>query len=214
MEPHGIARSYDAWARTYDSDPNATRDLDAAVVRAAGLALQGRDVVELGCGTGKNTVFLAQHARSLVGLDFSPGMLGQARRRIGDAHVRFVQHDIRKPWPLADESSDIVVANLVLEHVQELGRIFAEVARILRPGGELLICELHPERQRRGAQAQFQDAATGAVRLIEAHRHTTAEYVNQGIAAGLRLVQVGEWLEDGAPDGAPPRLLSLSFSHG
>lgn len=214
MEAQDVARAYDAWAGTYDSDPNATRDLDAAVVRATARELEGLDVVELGCGTGKNTVFLKQHARSVVGLDFSAGMLARARQRVRDAHVRFMEHDIRSTWPLAADSGDVVVASLVLEHVQALGHVYGEAARILRPGGRLLVCELHPERQRRGGQAHFRDGATGEVQLVQAYRHTVAEYVNEGIAAGLRLVHMGEWLEDGAPDGAPPRLLSLSFSHG
>ena len=186
MEEDAVARAYDAWARTYDSDRNATRDLDAAVVRAAGLTLQGRDVVELGCGTGKNTTFLAQHARSVVALDFSSVMLEHARARVTGEHVRFVQHDIRAPWPLATGAADVVVGNLVLEHVEQLGCVFVEAVRVLRAGGRLHLCELHPERQRRGGQAQFVDAATGATRMVPAHRHTTPEYVNAGIAAGLR----------------------------
>jgi ubiquinone/menaquinone biosynthesis C-methylase UbiE len=212
MDPHDVARAYDAWARTYDSDPNATRDLDAVVLRASGIALDGRDVVEAGCGTGKNTAFLAERARSVVGLDFSAGMLARARQRVRDAHVHFTEHDIREPWPLASGSCDVVVANLVLEHVQDLQRVLAEAARILRPGGDLLICELHPERQRRGGQAQFRDEATGEMQLIRAYRHATSEYVNAGIAAGLLVVRMGEWIEEGAPGDAPPRLLSVHFT--
>lgn len=211
MDADEVARSYDAWARTYDDDANATRDLDAAVLRSAGLELAGRDVVEPGCGTGRNTEFLSRHARSVVGLDFSPGMLARARHRVAGGHVRFVQHDIRVPWPLATQSADVVVADLVLEHVRRLDEVFPEMVRVLRPGGDVHLCELHPERQRRGGQAQFRDETTGATRLVPAHRHTAPEYVNAGIAAGLQLVRMGEWLEDGAPADAPPRLLSLHF---
>ena len=59
-----IARAYDRWARTYDTDANTTRDLDAEVLRRSSLAIDGRDVLELGCGTGKNTGWLAERARS------------------------------------------------------------------------------------------------------------------------------------------------------
>ena len=48
------AHDYDAWAPSYDTDQNATRDLDAIVLRQAALAIEGRDVLELGAGTGKN----------------------------------------------------------------------------------------------------------------------------------------------------------------
>ena len=210
----GVASAYDRWAGSYDADRNATRDLDAEVVRRAPLALAGRDVLELGCGTGKNTVWLAERARTVTALDFSDGMLARARERLdaaGAAHVRLVRHDVREPWPAPGASADVVVGNLVLEHVADLAPVFAEAARALRPGGQLLLCELHPERQRRGGQAHFTDAATGDTVHVTAHRHTVAEYVNGGLAAGLTLRHLGEWLEPDAPADAPPRLLSVLF---
>jgi ubiquinone/menaquinone biosynthesis C-methylase UbiE len=207
----GIARAYDSWAASYDVAPNATRDLDAEVVRRAPLDVDGRDLLELGCGTGKNTAWLAERARSVIALDFSPGMLARARQRVGSEHVRFVRHDVREPWPVPAAAVDVVVGNLVLEHVEDLSPIYAEAARVLRPGGRLLLCELHPERQRRGGQAQFTDPATGGTVHVAAYRHTVGEYVNGGIAAGLRLRHLGEWLEAGAPPDASPRLVSVLF---
>jgi malonyl-CoA O-methyltransferase len=206
-----VAQAYDEWAATYDGDANATRDLDAFVVRQVPLALTGRDVIELGCGTGKNTAWLAERARSVVALDFSAGMLARARRRVRRPRVRFVQHDVREPWPVSDGTVDVVVGNLVLEHVQDLGSVYAEAARVLRPSGRLLLCELHPERQRRGGQARFTDPRTGETVRVAAHLHTVADYVNRGIAAGLALRHLGEWLEPGAPRDDPPRLLSVLF---
>jgi malonyl-CoA O-methyltransferase len=213
-----VSTAYDRWSVSYDADRNATRDLDAAILRRAPLDLDGRDVVELGCGTGKNTVWLAERARTVLALDFSDGMLARARERLaaqaGAASVRFVRHDVREPWPATLASVDVVVGNLVLEHVEALAPVYAEAARVLRPGGQLLLCELHPERQRRGGQAHFTDAASGDTVHVPAHRHTVSEYVNGGIAAGLTLRHLGEWLEDGAPDDAPPRLLSVLFTRG
>jgi ubiquinone/menaquinone biosynthesis C-methylase UbiE len=217
-EPSPVAAAYDRWAASYDDDRNATRDLDARIVREAPLLLEGRDVVELGCGTGKNTVWLAGRARSLVALDFSDGMLARARQRLAaeppGAAVRFVRHDVRERWPVADAGADVVVGNLVLEHVADLAPVYAEAARVLRPDGQLLLCELHPERQRRGGQAHFTEAATGDTVHVPAHRHTVGAYVNAGIAAGLALRQLGEWVEEGADPDAPPRLVSVLFERG
>ncbi len=217
-QPSPITDAYDRWSVSYDADRNATRDLDAAILRRTPLDLDGRDVVELGCGTGKNTGWLAERARTVLALDFSDGMLARARERLaaqaGAASVRFVRHDVREPWPATLASVDVVVGNLVLEHVEALAPVYAEAARVLRPGGQLLLCELHPERQRRGGQAHFTDVASGDTVHVPAHRHTVSEYVNGGIAAGLTLRHLGEWLEDGAPDDAPPRLLSVLFTRG
>jgi malonyl-CoA O-methyltransferase len=215
--PPDVAAAYDRWAGSYDAQRNLTRDLDAGVVRAAPLGVDGADVLELGCGTGKNTVWLAARARTVLALDFSAGMLARARQRLADAgaaHVQLVRHDVREPWPLPDAAMDVVVGNLVLEHVADLAPVYAEAARVLRPGGRLLLCELHPERQRRGGQAHFTDATTGDTVHVPAHRHTVSEYVNGGLAAGLALRHLGEWLEAGAAEDAPPRLLSVLFGMG
>jgi SAM-dependent methyltransferase len=117
-----IAASYDRWSGSYDTDQNATRDLDAHIVRTADLPVTGAAVLELGCGTGKNTSWLAEHARSVVAMDFSEGMLSRARTRVTAAHVDFLRHDITQPWPLPDAAFDVVVGNLVLEHVASLAR--------------------------------------------------------------------------------------------
>jgi malonyl-CoA O-methyltransferase len=209
-----VARAYDRWSAQYDSDHNTTRDLDAVVVREAPLRLAGQRVLELGCGTGKNSVWIASEARELIALDFSAGMLAMARERVAAPHARFIEHDIRAPWPVDAASVDTVVGNLVLEHVEDLTTVYAEAARVLRSAGQLFLCELHPHRQLLGGQAHFTDSATSETVAVPAFRHTTSEYVNAGLAAGFVLRNLGEWLEPDAPATAPPRLISLLFERG
>jgi len=211
MSPSEVANSYDRWAASYDADKNATRDLDAFVVRRSPLSVDGKDVLELGSGTGKNTVWLASLARHVTALDFSLGMIARAHERVGSANVKFVQHDVCDPWPVDSASKDLVVANLILEHVHDLEPVFFEAVRVLRPNGHMFFCELHPYRQLTGARAQFTDPKTGETVLVTAHVHTISEYLNGAIRAGLTLRESGEWLEDDAPEGAPPRLISMLF---
>jgi ubiquinone/menaquinone biosynthesis C-methylase UbiE len=206
-----VAQAYDRWSRRYDDDHNATRDLDARVVRGSPLHVAGSRVLELGCGTGKNSEWLATQARELVALDFSPGMLDVARRRVRSQRARFVEHDITRPWPVEPSSIDVVVGNLVLEHVRDLAPIYAEAARVLRTGGELFFCELHPYRQLRGAQAHFEDVETNETVPVTAYQHSVSEYVNGGLAAGFTLRALGEHLEESASADAAPRLLSVLF---
>jgi ubiquinone/menaquinone biosynthesis C-methylase UbiE len=206
-----VAAAYDRWSEGYDAVANATRDLDATVLRQQDLGLAGADVIEIGCGSGKNTVFLAAHARSVLALDFSEGMLGKARERVVDHRVRFVRHDLRERWPAPDASCDVVVANLVLEHVRHLAPFFTEAARTLRPGGRLFTCELHPFRQLRGGQAQYVRSDTGEVERVTAYQHDVSHYINGGLTAGLQLVRVDDWRDEHAPHEAP-RLFSTTWN--
>ncbi len=206
-----IASAYDDWAETYDNDPNRTRELAAKVLRQVGLKFAGRNVIEVGCGTGRNTEWIAQQAGNILGLDFSEGMLRQARARVSNPRVRFVRHDVRTTWPVPDASADLVIAMLILEHVDDIVPMIAEAARALTAGGELFICELHPMRQLLGGQAQFTSAKTGEHQRVLAFMHDVSDYVNAGLALGFELVSLGEWRDLDAPRSTAPRLLSLLF---
>jgi ubiquinone/menaquinone biosynthesis C-methylase UbiE len=206
-----IAAAYDEWAETYDTDLNRTRELAAKVLKQAELNLAGRRVIEAGCGTGHNTAWLAESVNSIVALDFSEGMLRRARERVDDPRVRFIQHDVRSSWPLADASADLVIAMLILEHVEMLEPFFAEASRALNVGGELFICELHPMRQLLGAQAQFTSAKTGERQLVTAYLHRTEDYVNAGVLAGLEPISIVDWHDADANPDDPPRLLLLHY---
>jgi ubiquinone/menaquinone biosynthesis C-methylase UbiE len=210
-EKSEIAAAYNDWAMTYDSDPNRTRDLAAEVLKQVDLDVSGHKVVEVGCGTGRNTAWLAERAAEIVGLDFSEEMLTRARARVHDPKVRFVQHDARTAWPLADASADVAIAMLILEHVEHLETVFAEAARVLTTGGEFFVCELHPMRQLAGGQAQFSNSKTGERQRVTAFLHDVSDYVNAGLSSGFELQHLGEWRDAGAPANSPPRLLSLLF---
>jgi len=126
-------------------------------------------------------------------------------------HVTFREHDIRLPWPAPDGEADLAVGNLVLEHVAELRPVLAEAARVLRPGGVLWLCELHPVRQLRGAAARFATAAGEA--RVEAYLHLTEDYVGAALAAGFSLAGLAEPRDPQPPPEGPPlpRLLQMTF---
>lgn len=211
--PDKIASAYNSWSRTYETVENPTRDLAAVSLRQQNLNLQNKDVLEIGCGTGVNTRYLAEHSRSITAIDFSEGMLAQARKNINATNVKFIQQDIRTEWKIENDSIDFIVCTLVLEHIENLRHIFDEAMRVLRPGGEFLIYELHPFRQLQGGQAQFKKADSDEVVLVEAYLHSVSEFLNTCIEAGFELKRLDELRNaNDEAKNAPPRLLSI-YAH-
>lgn len=206
-----VAAAYDVWAERYDTDPNKTRERAGEALRSGDWRLESRDVLEIGCGTGANTLWLSERARSVLGLDISQGMLKRAKDRVQSPRVRFQQADIRFPWPIPDSSADLVVAMLVLEHLDRLDHVFSEANRALRRGGELFLCELHPTRQMMGRQARFVHPRTGEMEKVAAFLHDVSEYVNGAVGAGFSLVEMDEWRDPGASRFDPPRVFSARF---
>ena len=165
-----------------------------------------RRILELGCGTGKNTAFLAGLGATVHALDFSDAMLGLAHAKVTYPHVTFVKADLTAAWPCADGAADLVVGNLVLEHIADLGFIFREASRCLVPAGRLFICELHPFRQYLGAQAMFERDQVQVD--IPAYVHHISDFLDAAGQAGFRLISLSEWWDDDSRGGAP-RLVSF-----
>jgi ubiquinone/menaquinone biosynthesis C-methylase UbiE len=204
-----IQEAYNDWASTYDTDRNLTRDLDQRVTRDALAGGHFHAILELGCGTGKNTPLLAQRGERVLALDFSSGMIARAQAKVHAANVRFATADITIPWPCASRAMDLIVCSLILEHIADLSFIFAEAARVLTEGGQLLICELHPFRQYEGKKAVFQ--REGGQTEIPAFVHHISDFLTAAAKSGLTLATLGEWWHD-EDQGKPPRLVSFRFT--
>lgn len=203
-----IQNAYNEWSGIYDSNRNFTRDLDAQVTREILADQRFASILELGCGTGKNTVFLAEIAERLHAFDFSEGMIQKAREKVKSGNVRFEMADLTQHWNCDDSAYDLIACNLVLEHIEDLSRIFSEAARTLIPGGKFLINELHPFKQYGGTKARFERGAD--VVEVDVFVHHISEFINEAQSHGLTLVKFDEyWHTDDA--GKPPRLVSFLF---
>ncbi len=203
-----VQTAYTQWATTYDTDRNLTRDLDQTVTRTVLAGRRYRSILEIGCGTGKNTYLLAQISDRVHAIDFSEGMLAQARAKGFGPNVTFAAADLMQPWPCADQSVDLIVCNLVLEHIADLSVVFAEAARTLAPAGQMFVCELHPFKQYTGSKAAFQrDQAR-----IEppAFVHHLSDFLDAATRVGFTLTGLKEWWHD--DDQHAPRLVSFLFA--
>jgi len=203
-----IQQAYTDWSETYDQDRNLTRDLDESVTRATLASLRCEVILEIGCGTGKNTTLLAQIGSRVQAIDFSAGMIEKAKERLSLANVTFAAADLTQPWPCEDQSIDLISCNLVLEHISDLSFIFAQAFRVLAEGGRFFVSELHPFRQYQGTRANFQ--RNQVTTEIPAFVHHISEFIEAGAANNLTMGEMREWWH---PDdqNKPPRLVSFIF---
>ncbi|GGN21817.1 hypothetical protein GCM10011578_053230 [Streptomyces fuscichromogenes] len=131
---------YRDWAPHYDSPGNQMIDIEQPLVRRILDGLPVGTALDAACGTGRHTTYLQELGHHVIGVDASPDMLAQARKRLPD--VEFHEADLHR-LPLADNAVDTVVCTLALAHVPELAPVLAEFARVLRPGGNLVVSDAH-----------------------------------------------------------------------
>ena len=129
-------------------------------VRAVLGDVRGLDVLDAGAAAGEQSAWLAEHGARVVAIDASESMVHLARARLGDA-VTVLCADLALPLPLADASFDAVLSSLTLHYVEDWLPTLRELARVLRPGGRLVLSTHHP------ALTDDPAADYHAIRLVE-----------------------------------------------
>jgi SAM-dependent methyltransferase len=198
VERVGTVDGYRMWSATYDDGRNSAFDFDEPVVKEIVDPILAGVAVDAACGTGRLSELLAARGHRVIGVDSSPDMLDRARARVPSGEFR--AGDLRR-LPVADASADLVVCGLALTHVPDLSPVFAEFARVLRPGGHLVISDMHPERILRGAIPTLRDP-DGRPGRLPGHRHLVGDYLRAALLVGLQLRRCEEPLlnpEEPAP---------------
>lgn len=103
-----IQGTYDSQSHTYDTDRDLTRDLYQVIVKRILMGLDSHSIIEIGCGTGKNTLWLSHIAERVHAIDFSKTMLEKAKAKVSSTNVTFTIGDITKPWIGNNTSADLI----------------------------------------------------------------------------------------------------------
>lgn len=115
-------------------------------LKEKGIAGQELRGLEMGCGKGRNCIWLAQQSVNMTGFDFSENAIKEARQRaLGINNVKFIVHDATAAWPWRDDTFDLAIDCFASTDIEsEAGRTFArrEFKRALKPGGYLLVYTL------------------------------------------------------------------------
>jgi len=202
-----VQQAYNSWSETYDAVENKTRDIEAMALRKS-VSGENLDILEIGCGTGKNTEFLQTKAAKLIGADFSAEMLEKAKAKIDAENVEFRQMDLREEWSFAENSFDLITCSLALEHIENIDFVFAQAARVLRNGGRFYIGELHPFKQYNGTKARFETG--NGVFELECFVHHISEFFEAGTKNNFDVIELKEWFDEDDKTQIP-RLLTMIF---
>jgi ubiquinone/menaquinone biosynthesis C-methylase UbiE len=203
-----IETAYNQWSESYDTVGNKTRDLEAKAIREMLNNEQEIDILELGCGTGKNTIWLQKQAKSLLCFDFSEDMMAIAKQNCQGSKVTFQQKDLNTAWELSPNSVDLITCSLVLEHIENLDHIFAEAAKILRKGCHFYIGEYHPFKQYQGKKARFE--TENGLYELECYTHNVSEFINAAKAHHFEIKDLQEYFDD-EDKTLIPRILAMVF---
>ena len=155
---------------------------------------EGQTVLDLGCGAGIDLLLAAKKVGpggKVIGVDMTDQMLSRARQNLRDAGVANAElrAGIIERLPVATESVDWVISNCVINLSPEKSRAFAEIARVLKPGGRMLVSDIVVEEfpeELRGDKGLYSACIAGAV--------SEQEYVLGLQTAGLDAVEVRERL--------------------
>ena len=204
-----IAKDYNSWAEQYDTNENKTRDLDRKATIETLSKYEFDNVLELGCGTGKNTEWLITKAKFIIGLDFSEEMLNKAKIKIKTDKVRFQRAELTKKWEIDNNFADLITCNLTLEHIKDLDFIFNQAYQKLKTNGKFFISELHPARQYLGSKAKYE--TENGIEELEVYTHHISDYLNSGKNNSFKLIKLNEWF-DNQLENEVPRLISFVFA--
>lgn len=206
---HEVDAGYSLWAPRYDG-PNPAIETEEPVFTELVGALTPGVALDAACGTGRHAALLAAMGWEVIGVDATDAMLERARAKVPGA--TFHQGRMRA-LPLDADSVDLVVCGLALSHVEDLGPVYAEFARVLKPGGRVVTTDMHPTITSTGGMAAFPvtdkrpDVAAGepmTINYVHNLVHNVHEYVSAIVGAGLEIIGcheplVGEAIVSGFP---------------
>lgn len=202
-------QAYNIWSEQYDTNENKTRDLEAISFREYIKSKQFEHCLEIGCGTGKNTEWLITQANKVLAVDLSEEMLSKAKQKINASNVIFTQADITQDWSFTSgHQFDLATFSLVLEHIEDLEAIFAQLNKVIQPNGIVYIGELHPFKQYNGSKARFETSE--GVQVVTCFNHHITDFVTAANNNGFELIHINEYFDDNNKHNVP-RILTLIF---
>ena len=187
------SQGHTLWAPFYDATPNPVLALEARILRGVLPPLAPRLFVDVACGTGRWMAYLRERDARVIGLDLCAEMLAQAAVKPG-LRGRLAIAEAAQ-LPLENEVADVALCSFAAGYISQLGKVVAEMARITKCGGRVILTDLHPEAVAAGWTRSFRIACE--VYDMEHFARPLEDIRSAGQDAGLCLhIQIESGLGD------------------
>ena len=178
---------YAAWAPVYDEMPNALIRAEQPLVDQALAEVRAGRALDAACGIGRHAARLVASGHRTVGVDRSAAMLAIARRKVPQADFRI--GDLTR-LPLEDGSVDVAVCALALTHLPDPEPAIAELARVVRPDGTIVLADAHPAFVQLQGQALF--PREDGFAFVRNYPHLHSRYLDAFASLGLEVRKCAE----------------------
>jgi ubiquinone/menaquinone biosynthesis C-methylase UbiE len=153
-----VAEAYERWAPIYDDDPNPLLAREERYLSPLFVDLHDKRILDLACGTGRWLETLIARGAKGVGIDCSSAMLQVAGKK-NAITTRLARADCES-LPFRTAVFDLAICSFALGHIQDLGSMVRELARVTKTGADVFVSDLHPEAYARGWRAGFRAGST------------------------------------------------------
>ena len=165
---------YNLWANTYNKESNPIKDLSDKLVEKFLPDLEGKNVLDAGCGSGKFCLIAEKNnASKILGIDLSPKMIELTRPHCLSSELRCDDISIS---PIEKNAYDVIICALVLGHIENLKPALSNILCALKKGGTLIITDFHPFLTMLKSKRTFKDSKSGETYEISHHLHLFEEY--------------------------------------
>ena len=192
MRANDLNETYDVWSEFYDDFANPLIPIEEMVVRSLLRTIEFQDVLDTATGTGRHAIYLAQQGKRVAAIDCNEKMLSKAQEKASSEGlvIDFRLEDFSE-ISFEDDSFDLVICALALAHVKDLTQPCQEFIRVLRPGGNLIISDLHPFVQREMGPEYRWELIEGQTPVSFPNYHSNVDdYVKAMESAGTKIVTV------------------------
>jgi SAM-dependent methyltransferase len=201
-ETRAVAEGYRAWAPIYDKTVRPELDLELLERLRSVPWDQARAAADLACGTGRIGAWLRDRGVLYVdGVDQTPEMLGHAWER---SAYRSLSLSEMTSTPFEAGAYNLVTNVLAVEHAPDVGALYREAARLVRPGGHFVLIGYHPHFLLNGIPTHFDDESGCSIAIVN-FVHLFSDHVRAANEHGWQLAELEERIVDDEWVGREPR---------